>query len=343
MDDTTSGILGDVLLTGGAGYIGIHCCIALLQAGWNPVVFDNLSNGWKTAPDAVARITGSRPDLVVGDIRDPAALDTVLGARKFSGVLHLAGAKAVKASLADPVNYYANNVAGTLTLLEAMERHGLRKLVFSSSAAVYGQPQQVPVTEDAPLDPLNPYAQTKAMVETVLRDLQDARPEWAIAALRYFNPVGAHESALVGERSRVAVDNLMPWILKAADGAIPHVDILGSDYPTPDGTCIRDFVHVMDVAEGHVAALDLLEQEQGYHAINLGMGHGTSVLDMVRTFERATGRTVPWRMAPRRVGDIAATWADITRAGSLLGWKPRRSLEVTCRDAWRWYERSRSA
>ncbi|PHP64668.1 UDP-glucose 4-epimerase GalE [Zhengella mangrovi] len=343
MDDTTSGIRGNVLLTGGAGYIGIHCCIALLQAGWNPVVFDNLSNGWNTAPDAVAQITGTRPDLVVGDIRDPAALDAVMGARQFSAVLHLAGAKAVKASLADPVTYYANNVAGTLTLLEAMEKHGLRKLVFSSSAAVYGQPQQVPVTEDARLDPLNPYARTKAMVETVLRDLQDARPEWAIAALRYFNPVGAHESALVGERSRVAVDNLMPWILKAADGAIPHVDILGSDYPTPDGTCIRDFVHVMDVAEGHVAALYLLEKEQGYHAINLGMGHGTSVLDMVRTFEGATGRTVPWRMAPRRVGDIAATWADITRAGRLLGWKPRRSLEVTCRDAWRWYERSRSA
>ncbi|MFZ1680834.1 MAG: UDP-glucose 4-epimerase GalE [Rhizobiaceae bacterium] len=327
-----------ILVTGGAGYIGAHCCVALADAGFEPVVYDNFSNARRTTLDGIRRLAGRAVPVVEGDVLDTVALRSAL-ADGVGAVIHLAGLKAVGPSLADPLGYYRTNVGGTLALVDAMRDAQVRTLVFSSSAAVYGPPVSVPVAETAMRAPANPYARTKAAAEDLLADLAASDPEWRILALRYFNPLGAHESALIGEDSPHDAGNIMPWLLRAADGGA-SLSILGEDYPTPDGTGVRDFVHVMDIAEGHVAALRHLAGSGGFGVVNLGAGQGVSVLDLVIAFERATGKTVSRRGAPRRAGDIAATWADIGLARTLLGWQPRRDLETICLDAWRWHEAS---
>ncbi len=330
-----------VLVTGGAGYIGAHCCVALAEAGFEPVIYDDFSNARRTTLNGIRRLAGHAVSVVEGDVLDSAALRSVL-ADDIGAVIHLAGLKAVGPSLADPLGYYRANVGGTLALVDAMRSAGVKTLVFSSSAAVYGPPACVPVTETAPRAPANPYARTKVAAEDLLADLAASDPHWRILALRYFNPLGAHESAVIGEDSPNDAGNIMPWLLRAADGGAP-LSILGEDYPTPDGTGVRDFVHVMDIAEGHVAALRYLGGSDGFGVVNLGAGQGVSVLELLAAFERATGKTVAHRLAPRRAGDIAATWADIGRARSMLGWRPRRDLDAICRDAWRWHEASRGA
>ena len=325
-----------ILLTGGAGYIGSHACVALLQAGHEVVVLDNLSNSSRVAIDRVAQICGKAPAFVEGDVRDPALLDRVFGDYPVTAVMHFAGLKAVGESVDKPLEYYDNNVRGTLELLAAMRRAGVRTIVFSSSATVYGDPASVPIREDFPRSATNPYGRSKLMIEDILEDLDRAEPGWAIARLRYFNPVGAHASGLIGEDPRGIPNNLMPFVAQVAIGRRERLSVFGNDYPTPDGTGVRDYIHVMDLAEGHVAALDWLRREGGMLTVNLGTGQGYSVLDMVRAFERASGRPVPYETVARRAGDIAACWADPSLARRLLGWEARRGIDAMCADAWRW-------
>jgi len=325
-----------ILLTGGAGYIGSHACVALLQAGHEVVVLDNLSNSSRVAIDRVAQICGKAPAFVEGDVRDPALLDRVFGDYPVTAVMHFAGLKAVGESVDKPLEYYDNNVRGTLELLAAMRRAGVRTIVFSSSATVYGDPASVPIREDFPRSATNPYGRSKLMIEDILGDLDRAEPGWNIARLRYFNPVGAHASGLIGEDPRGIPNNLMPFVAQVAIGRRERLSVFGNDYPTPDGTGVRDYIHVVDLAEGHVAALDWLEREGGMLTVNLGTGQGYSVLDMVRAFERASGRPVPYETVARRAGDIAACWADPSLARRLLGWEARRGIDAMCADAWRW-------
>jgi UDP-glucose 4-epimerase len=325
-----------ILVCGGAGYIGAHCCVALLEAGFEPVIYDNMSNPLRHPAEAIAAVTGKPIKLIHGDVRDGDALDEAFATHDFWAVIHLAALKSVLASLTNPFSYYSVNVSGTVSLLNAMERHNVSRLVYSSSAAVYGKPDSVPVKEDASHRPGNPYAATKAAVEEMLGHCHKVRGDWSIVSLRYFNPAGAHESSLLGEEPHTLNGNLMPWILQAASGETDYLSVFGGDYPTRDGTCIRDYVHVMDIAEGHVAALQHLEQNSCLDAFNLGMGEGTSVLELVSTFSNAIDRPIPWQIVPRRAGDIAETWADISRAKSLLQWAPSRSLHQICIDAWRW-------
>lgn len=325
----------NILVTGGAGYIGSHSCVALLDAGHRVIVFDNFCNSFPEALRRVEKITGKSATLVEGDIRNRAALEQALRRHRCDAVMHFAGLKAVGESVVKPLAYYDNNVAGTVRLLEAMQTVGVKTLVFSSSATVYGNPQYLPLTEAHPLSASNPYGRSKIMIEDILRDFYAAHPDWRIALLRYFNPVGAHESGLIGEDPQGIPNNLMPFITQVAIGKRDRLNIWGGDYGTPDGTGVRDFIHVVDLAVGHLDALEYLEEPQCF-AVNLGTGKGHSVLDVVKAFERACGRALPFAIAARRPGDIAACYADVTLAKTTLGWEARRSLDDMCTDSWRW-------
>ena len=327
-----------VLVTGGAGYIGSHACVALIEAGRRVVILANLSNSNVEVVQRLQRITGQAPVFVQGDIRDPACLDETFARYAITAVMHFAGLKAVGESVAKPLDYYDNNVVGTLKLLAAMERAGVSQLVFSSSATVYGDPASTPIREDFPLSATNPYGRSKLMVEEILVDWHAANPAWSIARLRYFNPVGAHDSGLIGEDPQGIPNNLMPFVAQVAVGQRQELQVFGDDYPTPDGTGVRDYIHVTDLVEGHVAALDYIEKQSGLLTVNLGTGNGTSVLDMVRAFEQASGRSVPYKIVARRPGDVAECWADAALAFELLGWRATRSLARMCEDAWRWQQ-----
>lgn len=325
-----------LLVTGGAGYIGSHTALALLEAGHEVVSVDNYSNSSPAALERVLQIAQRPLAAIEGDIRDPALLARLFAQYAFDGVIHFAALKAVGASVAQPLAYYENNVAGTLVLLQAMQAAGVMRFVFSSSATVYGTPDSLPLTEDAPIRTTNPYGATKAMVEQVLRDLAAAEPQWSVVSLRYFNPIGAHPSGRIGEDPHDFPNNLFPFICQVAGGKRERLSVFGDDWPTPDGTGVRDYLHVVDLALGHLRAFDFAQKHQGFTPVNLGTGRGVSVLDLLRAFEAATGRAVPRTIAPRRPGDIAACWADPSRAAQLLEWRAERSIEQACADGWRW-------
>ena len=328
-----------IFVTGGAGYIGSHTCVELLDAGCEVTVFDNFSNSHPEALARVERITGKTLHLVQGDIRNRTELVAALRQSGANAVIHFAGLKAVGESVAQPLSYYDNNVVGTLRLLEAMGECGVKTLVFSSSATVYGDPIRLPLTEDHPLSATNPYGRTKLMIEEILRDLHRSDTSWKLAILRYFNPVGAHASGLIGEDPQGIPNNLMPFVAQVAVGRRASLNVWGNDYPTPDGTGVRDYIHVVDLALGHLKALKALERlaaNADCLTVNLGTGTGYSVLDIVRAFEQASGRPVPYTVAPRRPGDIASCYADPQRAADLLGWQAERGLRAMCTDAWRW-------
>ncbi|WP_017757586.1 UDP-glucose 4-epimerase GalE [Pseudacidovorax intermedius] len=325
-----------ILVTGGAGFIGSHTCVALAAANRPFVVLDNFDNSRPDVLTRVGQIIGREVPFVEGDVRDEALVRRVLAEHGITAVIHFAALKAVGESMAQPLRYYDNNVAGTVTLLRAMQASGVRQMVFSSSATVYGDPDTVPVREDFPFRPANVYGHTKAMMEQVLADLCTAEPDWRVARLRYFNPVGAHESGLIGEDPQGIPNNLMPYVAQVAVGQRAELSVFGNDYPTPDGTGVRDYIHVMDLAEGHVAALDHLDRQAGLLTVNLGTGRPASVLDLVKAFERACGKPIPYKVAPRRAGDVAEYWADPALARELLGWQTRRDLDSMCADAWRW-------
>ena len=329
---------GSVLVTGGAGFIGSHACVALARAGYRPVILDNLVNSDARVVERLHRIIGTAPPLIKGDVRDHALVSRVLRKEGITSVLHFAGLKAVGDSVADPLGYYDNNVHGSLTVAAAMREAGVRALVFSSSATVYGDPDRSPIPEDAPKRPANPYGRSKLMVEEALTDLQQSEPGWRIALLRYFNPVGAHESGLIGEHPFGTPNNLMPFVCQVAVGLREYLTVYGGDYPTRDGTGVRDYIHVMDLAEGHVAALRHIQKQPGLLAVNLGTGGGSSVLEVIRAFEHASGRRINYQIGPRRPGDVPAYWADPALAQTTLGWTARRSLDQMCVDAWRWQQ-----
>ena len=325
-----------VLLTGAAGFIGSHTWLALLAAGFRVVGLDDFSNSAPEVLNRLKTLSGSAPEFIRADVRDAPALDAVFGAERIDAVIHFAAFKAVGESTSKPLAYYANNLGGLLTLAQAMERHACKTLVFSSSATVYGRPERLPIIEDSPLSATNPYGATKLMGEDMLRDVMRADPQWAMALLRYFNPVGAHESGLIGEDPRGTPNNLMPFVAQVAVGRRPHLQVFGNDYDTPDGTGVRDYIHVLDVAAGHVDALRYLLDGRGSITANLGTGRGHSVLEVVHAFERASGRPVPVQFAARRAGDVAASYADASLAHRLLGWKATRGLDEMCADGWCW-------
>jgi UDP-glucose-4-epimerase len=329
-----------VLVTGGAGYIGSHTCLELLIAGRDVVVIDNFSNSKSVVFDRIERICGHRPIFYRGDVCDSDQVAEILSAHDIESVIHFAGLKSVGESVAQPLQYYINNVAGSLALFSAMQKTGVRSLVFSSSATVYGNPHSVPIHEDFPLSATNPYGRSKLMVEEILRDLISADDSWHIALLRYFNPVGAHESGLIGEDPTGIPNNLMPFISQVAVGRRKELQIFGGDYPTQDGTGVRDFIHVVDVARGHIAALDWLRQHKGVHAFNLGTGQGKSVLEVVRAYEAVSGQSIPYRIVGRRAGDIAECYADSSCAELELGWKAQFGIEEMCRDSWNWQSKN---
>ena len=328
-----------ILVTGGAGYIGSHTCVELLLAGHEVVVLDNFSNSHPEALKRVEQIAGRKLRLVEGDIRDQAAIEATLRQHVCTAVIHFAGLKAVGESVEKPITYYDNNVVGTHRLIVAMQNCGVETLVFSSSATVYGEPQRLPLTEDHPLSATNPYGRSKLIIEDMLRDLWRANSSWRIAILRYFNPVGAHESGHVGEDPQGIPNNLMPYVAQVAVGRREYLNVWGSDYPTHDGTGVRDYIHVVDLALGHLKALQRLHQPQCV-AVNLGTGVGYSVLDVLKAFESASGQRVPYRLSPRRPGDVAACYADPALAEQLLGWKAERDLVAMCKDHWRWQKQN---
>lgn len=323
------------LVTGGAGYIGSHTCVELLAAGYELVVLDNLSNASREALLRVESITGKKITFIEGDIRSSKDLERAFMTEKIEAVVHFAGLKAVGESVAEPLKYYDNNVVGTIRLLEAMEKHHCRRLVFSSSATVYGDPASVPILEHFPLTATNPYGRSKLMIEDLLRDLYQADARWSIALLRYFNPVGAHKSGLIGEDPQGVPNNLMPYIAQVAVGQRERLSVFGGDYVTPDGTGVRDYIHVVDLARGHLKALEALSSPS-LLTVNLGTGIGYSVLDMVNAFEEASGRSIPYEIVQRRAGDVAQCYADPQLAQQLLGWKATLGLQEMCEDAWRW-------
>lgn len=328
-----------VLVTGGAGYIGSHTCVELLRAAHEVVVVDNLSNAKLSALRRVEAL-GGRPLAAFHrvDVQDQNGLREVFAVAPVDAVIHFAALKAVGESVRAPQRYYQNNVAGTLALTQVMAEAGVKKLVFSSSATVYGDPPAVPIREDFPVGPTNPYGRTKWMTEVLLQDLAAADPDWRIALLRYFNPVGAHSSGQIGEDPGGVPNNLMPFVCQVAVGRLPRLQVFGGDYPTPDGTGVRDYIHVVDLAIGHLRAMDYLANHEGLLTVNLGTGRGYSVLDVVRAFERASGRVIPHDIVARRPGDIAECWADPTLAAEVLSWRAERDLDTMCRDAWRWQQ-----
>ena len=331
-----------VLLTGGAGYIGSHSCIAFKRAGYDVVLLDNLCNSSRRVLDRLETITGSRPAFREADIRDYDALMEVFKEFAPAAVVHFAGLKAVGESVAEPLKYYDNNVAGTVTLLEAMEASGVRNLVFSSSATVYGDPDSVPITESFPRSATNPYGRSKLIIEDILMDLVASNPAWRVALLRYFNPVGAHESGLIGEDPTGIPNNLMPFVAQVAVGRRDRLSVFGGDYETRDGTGVRDYIHVEDLAEGHVSALNALHKPSSGEPliVNLGTGNGYSVLELVKAFEDASGKSVPYDIVDRRSGDVAECFADTDKAEELLGWKAQHGIERMCVDAWRWQSKN---
>ena len=326
-----------VFVTGGAGYIGSHTCVELLEAGYEVVVYDNLSNASIEAVRRVEKITGKSLTFIKGDIRDAGALEDAM--KGCDALIHFAGLKAVGESVEKPLEYYDNNVGGTVTLLKTMQRLGIKTIVFSSSATVYGDPEYLPLDESHPLRATNPYGRTKLMIEEILRDLYHADPTWRIAILRYFNPVGAHESGLIGEDPQGIPNNLMPFVSQVAVGRRQKLHVFGGDYPTVDGTGVRDYIHVVDLAKGHLAALAALDKPQ-CEAINLGTGNGYSVLEVVKAFEKASGRKVPYEIVARRPGDVAACYADPTKAKEMLGWEAAHGIDKMCEDSWRWQSRN---
>lgn len=328
--------MATVLLTGATGYIGSHTWLALLAAGHAVVGVDDFSNSSPAVLERLQRLSGRAPVFERLDVGDAAAVEALLQRHRVDAAVHFAAFKAVGESVAMPLAYYRNNLGGLVNVCAALQRHGIRRFVFSSSATVYGDPERLPITEDARLSATNPYGQTKLMGETILRDLGVADPAWQTATLRYFNPVGAHESGLIGEDPRGTPNNLMPYVAQVAVGRREYLQVFGDDYPTPDGTGVRDYIHVVDLAEGHVAALARLFEHPGSLTVNLGTGRGYSVLDVVRAYAAASGRAVPYRVAPRRAGDIAACYADPSLAASLLGWRARHDLDRMCADSWRW-------
>jgi UDP-glucose 4-epimerase len=330
----------NILLTGGAGYIGSHTYVALANAGYTPVILDNFSNSHRGVLERLYAITEQHIEFEEGDVLDTAFVEGVLRRHDIGGVIHFAGDKAVGESVANPLKYYRNNVGGAMSLLQAMEAVGCSTLVFSSSATVYGDPASVPIAEHFPRSHTNPYGHTKLIIEDMLEAMRAANPQWHIAVLRYFNPVGAHESGLIGEDPSGTPNNLMPFIAQVALGKRAHLQVFGNDYPTPDGTGVRDYIHVSDLAEGHVAGLDALIDKGESLTVNLGTGRGYSVLEVVRAFEAASGKPVAYKIAPRRAGDVAQCYADPSLAETLLGWRATRSLEDMCADAWRWQSRN---
>ena len=329
---------GCILVTGGAGFIGSHTCVELLNAGYEVVVVDDLSNASEVALKRVERICGKKiRAFYKGDVNDGALLDRIFEEQPITAVIHFAAFKAVGESVHKPIEYYQNNLGGTLEVARAMRDHGVRNIVFSSSATVYGQPDVVPVTEESPLKPAtNPYGRTKTMNEQMLRDLYTADDRWNVMLLRYFNPIGAHESGLIGEDPKGIPNNLVPYVAKVAAGKLDHINVFGDDYPTPDGTGVRDYIHVVDLARGHVCALDYMHGKTGVHVFNLGTGHGYSVLDVIHAFERACGKKLPYEICPRRDGDIAETYCDASKAERLMGWKALYDIDRMCADSWRW-------
>jgi len=325
-----------ILLTGATGYIGSHTWLALLEAGFDVVGVDNFANSSPKVLERLAELARGEPVFERADVCDPAALQAVFERHRIDAVVHFAAHKAVGESVSKPLEYYRNNIGGLINAARVMDAHGVHKLVFSSSATVYGQPEKLPITEDSRLATTNPYGTTKLISEQLLRDLEQHQPQWRVAYLRYFNPVGAHPSGRIGEHPGGVPNNLMPYVSQVAIGTLEYLRVFGNDYDTPDGTGVRDYIHVVDLAEGHVAALRHLLDGGGSHTVNLGTGQGHSVLEVVRTFEQASGRPVPYRVLPRRAGDVAACYADVSLAQRLLGWRARHSLREMCADAWAW-------
>lgn len=329
-----------ILVTGGAGYIGSHTCVALLQQNMDVVVVDNLCNSAETSLNRVEQITGKSVNFFKTDLLDKDGLSRVFARFQPDAVIHFAGLKAVGESTTMPLAYFHNNITGTLNLLSVMAESDVKKIIFSSSATVYGDPATLPITEEFPLSVTNPYGRTKLMIEQILEDLFISDPGWHIARLRYFNPVGADPSGLIGEDPRGIPNNLVPYIARVAIGSLDRVQVFGNDYPTPDGTGVRDYIHVCDLAEGHVKTLPRLLAAPGVFTYNLGTGKGYSVFEMIKGFERACGRPIPYETVPRRPGDIAACWADPGKAGKELGWEAYRTLDDMCADAWHWQQKN---
>lgn len=330
----------EILVTGGAGYIGSHTSVALIEAGFSPVIVDNLSNSHPLAVSRIEVITGTRPAFYKCDIADQAGLRAVLERHACVATIHFAGLKAVGRSVTEPLKTYRENLCGSLSLLQTLKAEGINRLIFSSSATVYGGAEQMPISETARIQPTNPYGHSKAMIERILQDLVAAEPDWGIGVLRYFNPVGAHKSGEIGEDPRGIPDNLFPYVSQVAVGRREKLQVFGNDYDTKDGTGVRDYIHVMDLAEGHVAALTSCLSAPGLFAVNLGTGQGSSVLEIIKAFEAASGRPVPYEIVGRRPGDVATSFADPSKAGEMLNFKARRDLAQMCRDAWNWQRRN---
>lgn len=331
---------GTILVTGGAGYIGSHTCVELLQGGYDVVVVDNLVNSSRESLARVEQITGKAVAFYEADARDEAALQRVFDAHPVTGAIHFAALKAVGESVAKPIEYYRNNIDSLLVLLDVMRQRNVKQFVFSSSATVYGVPESSPIDESFPLSATNPYGQSKLIAEQILRDVEVSDPSWRIATLRYFNPVGAHESGLIGEDPAGIPNNLMPYVAQVAVGKLERLRVFGSDYDTPDGTGVRDYIHVVDLARGHLAALDALTARDASFVVNLGTGQGYSVLDVVKAFEKASGRPVPYEIVARRPGDVAQCYANPAAAEKILGWKAQFGIDRMCADHWRWQERN---
>lgn len=325
-----------ILVTGGAGYVGSHTCVELLNAGYEIVVLDNLCNSSVKSLDAVKKITGKDFPFYEVDLLDYEGTENVFKKEKIDSVIHFAGLKAVGESTNMPIRYYHNNITGTLNLVDIMEKYGVYNIVFSSSATVYGMPKTVPITEDFPLSTTNPYGSTKLMLENILTDVFKANDKWSVTLLRYFNPIGAHKSGTIGEDPKGIPNNLLPYVAQVAVGKLEKVHVFGSDYPTVDGTGVRDYIHVVDLALGHLKAVEKKTGEQGVHIYNLGTGNGYSVLQVISAFEKACGKKLPYQIDPRRPGDIAECWADASKAAKELGWKAEREIAEMCEDSWRW-------
>ena len=332
--------LGTILVTGGAGYIGSHTCVSLLQAGYEVVIYDNLSNSHQEVINRIQAITQKRPVLVVGDIRDQASLVKCMQTYLCNAVMHFAGVKAVGESVEEPLKYFDNNFIGSIRLLEAMQIANIKTIVFSSSATVYGDPVYLPFDEKHPLAPTNPYGQTKLFIEEMLKDLHATKPDWHIGILRYFNPAGAHESGLIGEDPQGVPNNLMPYIAQVAVGKRESLNIWGNDYATMDGTGVRDYIHVTDLALGHIKTLEHLAEQPNLHVANLGSGKGSSVLQVLTAFEKAAGKNIPYVFKDRRAGDVAEFYADPALANQLLDWKTTKTLDIMCADHWHWQQKN---
>lgn len=332
--------MGKILITGGAGFIGSHACVEFLEAGFSIVVMDNLSNSKEESIRRIEKITGKSVDFYKADMRDAQAVRKIFEEQEIDAVVHFAGLKAVGESVAKPLEYYENNINGTFVLLEIMREFGCKTIVFSSSATVYGMNNPVPYVEDMPTSATNPYGYTKVMIEQILHDMCIADPEFHVVALRYFNPIGAHKSGLIGEDPNGIPNNLLPYIGQVAVGKLQQLSVFGNDYDTPDGTGVRDYIHVVDLAKGHVLAVNFAKEHNGFMPINLGTGQGVSVLEMVHAYEKACGKPINYRIADRRPGDIASSYANASRAKELLGWQAEETLETMCEDSWRFMQQN---